>query len=237
MGLRRLKRFWPLLVILGLLALLVFSGGLQQLTLGNIQAHHAELSAYVDKHRLLAGLVQVTIALVLMATALPGTSLVSLTAGFLFGAFPATLQSVAGTVLGSWVLFWAVQHAIGERLVQQGRALGEKIRAAFEKNPVSYALFLRLVPLFPFGLTTLALAFLRCPPRLFLGASIIGCFPSTFAICWLGSGLHTQLQSPDPINAQILREPAILLPLAALALLALLPVAYERFKQARRNAP
>lgn len=230
---KHLKRYWPLLIIAALLALLIGSGSLQVLSLERIQAHHAELSAYVAEHRLLAGAVQIAIATLLMATALPGTSLVNLAAGFLFGVWTATFQGVLGTVLGSYALYWAVQHAIGERLVQQGKALGEKLRAAFEKNPVPYAMFLRLVPAFPFGMITLALAFLRCSPRLFLGASLMGCLPSTLAICWLGSGLGAQLRGPDPIDAAILRQPAILLPLAALALLALVPVLVERFRRLR----
>jgi uncharacterized membrane protein YdjX (TVP38/TMEM64 family) len=231
--LKHLKRYWPLLIIAALLALLIGSGGLQVLSVESIQAHHAELSAYVAEHQLLAGLVQVAVSTLLMATALPGTSLVNLAAGFLFGVWVATFQGVLGTVLGSYMLFWAVQHAIGESLVEQGKALGERLRAAFEKNPVSYALFLRLVPAFPFGMITLALAFLRCSPRLFLGASLIGSVPSTFAVCWLGSGLGAQLRGPDPIDASILRQPGILLPLAALALLALVPVLVERFRRSR----
>jgi len=235
-GLKRLKTLWPLLLIGLLLAALLASGALKQLTLANIQAHQAELVAFVDQHRLLAGLIQVLLATLLMATAVPGTSLVNLAAGFLFGALLATFQGVLGTVLGSYLLFWAVQQAIGARLADKGRALGEKLRDAFERNPVSYALFLRLVPVFPFGLTTLALSVLRCRTRLFLGASLVGTLPSTFAICWLGSGLGERLQSPAPLSADLLRQPAIIGPLAALAALALLPIVYERFIQKRRSA-
>jgi uncharacterized membrane protein YdjX (TVP38/TMEM64 family) len=228
--LKHLERFWPLLLIGALIALLVFSGALNYLSIDRLQTHQVELRAWVDANPWTAGLIQFSLATLLMATALPGTALVNLAAGFLFGAVLATGQGVAGTVLGSWLLYLAVQHAIGERLASRGRALSDRIRAAFERNPTSYALFLRLVPAFPFGMTTLALALLRCPPKLFLGASLLGCLPSTFAICWLGAGLGDQLMQPEPIDLNLLRQPTILLPLVALALLALLPVLVNRWR-------
>jgi uncharacterized membrane protein YdjX (TVP38/TMEM64 family) len=161
---------------------------------------------------------------------------VILAGGFAFGVVDATLCSSVGLTLGSLILYLASRYAFGPGS-RQPPAFVARLHHGFERHPVSYTLFLRFVPVVPFGGVTVALAWLRCPLWLFLGASWLGGTVSLIFETSIGAGLGDAMamSQSDSFGIALFMHREVLLPLGAIALLALLPLLLERITRRHRQ--
>jgi uncharacterized membrane protein YdjX (TVP38/TMEM64 family) len=223
------------LVLLVLAGIVLFaSGSLDQLTPHRLLANQASLHAQIDDHPWLSRLAFTGLLTLTVATGIPGTIVVILAGGFAFGVVDATLYSSLGLTLGSLILFLASRYAFGPGS-RQPPSIVARLHHGFERHPVSYTLFLRFIPVVPFGAVTVALAWLRCPLWLFLGASWLG---GTIALIFetsIGAGLGDAMSQSDSLGLGLFLHREVLLPLGAIALLALLPLLIERMTRRRRQ--
>lgn len=225
------------LILLVLAGLVLFaSGSLHQLAPQRLVAHQAELHVQIASHPWLSRLAYTGLLTLTVATGIPGTIVVILAGGFAFGVVDATIYSSIGLTLGSLVLYLASRYAFGAGS-RQPPALVARLRHGFERHPASYTLFLRFVPVAPFGLVTICLAWLRCPLWLFLGASWLGGTVSLIFETSIGAGLGDALATSHDgtLGIGLFLHREVLLPLGAIALLALLPLLLERLTRRRRQ--
>lgn len=222
----RLKAALPLMLLFALGAALYLSGALDMLAPENVVAQQTRLQAMIADWPWLSRLVLVGLMTLGVATGIPGCIVLVLAAGFLFGTVEATLYTGIGLLLGSLLLFLASRKAFrsGQRSAPD---LVERIRSSYLDHPLSYTFFVRLMPVFPYGAITIALAWLRCPLWMFLLASSIGGTITLAFECAVGSSLAHHLASGKRIGFSLLLEPSVILPLLALALLALVPAAFN----------
>jgi uncharacterized membrane protein YdjX (TVP38/TMEM64 family) len=96
-------------------------------------------------------------------------------------------------------------------------------------------LSLRLIPLFPFWLVNLVPAFLGVSLKTYFVATLVGVIPGALVYASLGNGLGVILDAGGEPDLGIIFRLEVLLPLLALAALALMPVAFKKFK-ARKSA-
>jgi uncharacterized membrane protein YdjX (TVP38/TMEM64 family) len=228
----RLRAFLPLLVLIAIGVALLASGALDRFDPHRIAQEEADLRAAIAAHPLPAALAQIGLMTLAIATGIPGAVVVVLAGGMLFGALGGTLLSSVGTLLGALILFLASRSAFAEG-GGAAPALVERLRAGYHAYPVSYAMFLRLVPFFPFGAVTVALAWLRCPLWLFLAATAIG---GTVMIAFesaLGAGLTETIAREGRVSLNLFTHRQVLLPLLGMALLALAPVAIAQLRRLR----
>ena len=87
-----------------------------------------------------------------------------------------------------------------------------------------------MIPLFPFWLVNLVPAFLGVTLRTYFLATLVGVIPGALVFASLGNGLGAILDAGGEPDLGIVFRPEVLLPLLALAGLALLPVVYKKFK-------
>jgi uncharacterized membrane protein YdjX (TVP38/TMEM64 family) len=96
-------------------------------------------------------------------------------------------------------------------------------------------MFLRLVPFFPFGGVTVALAWLRCPLWLFLTATAIG---GTVMIAFetaLGAGLADAIAREGAVSLDLFAHKRVLVPMLGMAVLALAPVVLGQLRRLGRK--
>ncbi|KZC16282.1 hypothetical protein RHOFW510R12_36675 [Rhodanobacter sp. FW510-R12] len=223
------------LILLVLAGIVLFaSGSLDRLGPQQLVAHQAELHAQIADHPWLSRLAYTGLLTLTVATGIPGTIVVILAGGFAFGVVDATVYSSIGLTLGSLILFLASRYAFGAGS-RQPPAIVAKLHHGFERHPVSYTLFLRFVPVAPFGLVTVCLAWLRCPLWLFLGASWLGGTVSLIFETSIGAGLGDAMSHASSFGLDLFMHREVLLPLGAIALLALLPLLIERVTRRRRR--
>jgi uncharacterized membrane protein YdjX (TVP38/TMEM64 family) len=227
--LKRLRAALPLLLLVLAGILLFASGTFDRLHPAQLVAHQHELHAQIAGHPWLSRLVYIGLLTLATSTGVPGTIVIILAGGFAFGTVDATLSSSVGLTMGSLILYLASRYAFGAGS-KHPPAIIDRLHHGYERHPVSYTLFLRLIPIAPFGLMTVALAWLRCPLWLFLATTWVGGTLMLVFECSIGAGLGKVLDRGEHFGIRLFLDPAVLLPLGALALLSLLPLVLERIR-------
>ena len=230
----RLRAALPLLLLVIAGVVLFASGALNRLNPEQLVAHQAEMHAQIAANPWLSRLAYIGLLTLAMATGIPGTVIIIFAGGFAFGVVEGTLWSSIGLTLGSLILFLASRYAFGAGS-RHPPALVAKLHHGFERHPVSYTLFLRFVPVAPFGLITVCLAWLRCPLWLFVGATWLGGTVALIFETSIGAGLGRALKESDRIGLGLFMHREVLLPLGAIALLALVPLLIGHFTRRRRQ--
>ena len=167
-----------------------------------------------------------------VALSLPGAMWMTLAGGFIFGTLQATFYVVMAATLGAFIVFILAQYCLADFLKQKAGKAVQKMEVGFQSNALSYLLFLRLVPLFPFWLVNLVPAFLGVPARTFIIGTALGIIPGSAVFCWVGSGLGAVLEAGGVLDPEeILFKPEIVGPIIGLAVLALVPIVYKKTKK------
>lgn len=224
------RRFAPIIVLAaGLVAFFAF--GLDDyVSFEALRDHREVLLKFVAGHRVQAALLFMACYAVVIAFSVPGGSIMTIAGGFLFGTIAATVYVVIAATVGATALFLAARTAFGDALRARAGPAMKKMEAGFRKNALNYLLFLRLLPIFPFWLVNLVPALLGVPLGTYLAATFIGIIPGSFVYASVGNGLGALFDAGELPDLGIIFAPDILIPIVGLALLALLPVAYRKFK-------
>jgi uncharacterized membrane protein YdjX (TVP38/TMEM64 family) len=226
---RTFFRLLPLLILLSAGALFVALGGGDYLSFASLAAHHAWLAELVARRAVAAAAAFILSYAGLVALSVPGAALMTIAGGFLFGTcLGATYAAVAAT-LGATAIFLAARVGLAG-LLTRARPRWRRIESGFRANAFSYLLVLRLVPVVPFWLVNLVAGATGMRLSTYLAATLLGIVPASFVYASLGSGLGSVLDENGVPDLGLLYRPGILLPILGLALLALLPVAYRRWR-------
>ncbi|MBI3676991.1 MAG: TVP38/TMEM64 family protein [Proteobacteria bacterium] len=202
------------------------------LTLHSLASHREWLIGQVAQHPALTAIGFVAIYLLATVFSLPGSSILTMAGGFLFGLVFGAMISVAAATLGAIVLFVIARTSFAAYFQNRVQGTIGKLRSGFAKSALSYLLFLRLVPIFPFWLVNLAAALLDVRLRTFVLGTFFGIIPGAAVYASIGSGLGEMLDRGQTPDLGAVFQPSILIPLLALAVLSLAPVAYRRWKPA-----
>lgn len=218
---------WRAVLPLGLLLLggaaLLLSGALERFDPHHLLAEEGMLRATIAAHPFTSRLAYASVLTLAISTGVPGTIVIVLAGGLLFGTLEGTALSSLALVLGSLLLFLASRYAFGAGR-REPPALARRLRNGFAAHPVTYTLALRFVPVIPLGAMTVALAWLRCPLWLFIVATWLGGTVSLFVECSVGAGLGETFSRGGPVTAASFLDSRILLPLGAFTLLTILPL-------------
>ena len=232
---KRLRSFLPLLVLIAIGIALLASGVLDRFRPETLAAEQARLQVQIGERPLLAGLLHVGAVTLSIATGIPGVVVLIFAGGMLFGVLIGTLLSAAGVTLGALILFLASRHAFGDHSHAHAPGLVGRLHGGYQAHPVSYTFFLRLVPFFPFGGVTIGLAWMRCPLWLFTIATALGGSLMTAIETQLGAGLAKNVGEHHAVGLDLLNDPAVIFPVLALGLLALTPIAINKWRQSRQT--
>ncbi len=230
---RALWRALPLIVLaVGLV--LFFALGLEHdFTLTALRQNRHFLMGWAATHTIAAPVAFTALYLVATAFCIPIATPLSLVGGFLFGPVAGTLWVVLGATGGATLLFLAARTALRQILAARAGPRLRRLEAGFAANALSYMLFLRLMPVFPFWLVNLAPALLGVRLRVFVLGTFLGIVPGAFVYAFLGSGIGGILDAPANAGKPALFTPEIVAALGLLALLSLLPVAYRASRHGR----
>jgi len=249
-----LRRWGPLAVIVLLMVLVFAMGWHHYLSFKTIGTNYEALKTFIAANLAAALVLYILIYIAVVALSLPGGLVMTVTGGLLFGWLTGSLATIVGATIGATLIFLIARSSLGEALAAKaGPGLG-KLRDGFKENALSYLLFLRLVPVFPFWLVNLAPALLGVPLRTYVLGTAVGIIPGTVAFTVAGAGLASVVEAQNKIYAACLAKgPAdpvtacpytidtsalvtrqLLVAFALLGLVALIPVVYKWWSQ--RNA-
>ena len=225
----------PLAVLVLAGVAMLASGVLERLHPDHLLTEQGLLRQAIAAHPALSRLSYTGLLTLAIATGVPGTIVIVLAGGLLFGAVEGSALSSVALVLGSLVLYLASRFAFGPG-GREPPELALRLRKRFARHPVSFTLALRFVPVVPLGAMTVALAWLRCPLWLFLGATWLGGTVSLVIESSVGAGLGSTLGSGAPFTAASLLDARLLLPLCAFFVVSLLPLAVRTLRRRAHRA-
>ena len=150
-------------------------------------------------------------------------------AGIALGTWLGGLYVVIGATLGATAIFLIAKTSLGDFLKSKAGPRLQRMEEGFRENALSYLLFLRLIPVFPFWLVNLVPAFLGVGLLTFVIGTFVGIIPGSLVFASVGNGLGAVFDAGGTPDLSIIFRPAVLGPILALAVLALIPVAYKRF--------
>lgn len=189
--------------------------------LENLQALKAQLGIF-------APLGYIIIYFIATVFGVPGTIL-TLSAGALFGPFLGTLWTVIGATLGATGAFLVAQFIAGEWAIRQFEK-GDRLRQlsqGIESNGFWFALSIRLAPIFPFNAVNYLFGLTPIPLSTYVLATAVGIIPGSFAYCWLGRGGVEALSGGPPWQ--------LVGALAVLAVLSMMPIVLKPLKGNNRT--
>lgn len=227
----KIKRFAPLIIIaIGIL--LFFATGLNKyISFDTLYQKHAELQDFVKAHFMVAALIFWLTYIIIVSFSLPGGAVMTITGGFLFGITIGALLALTSATIGATNIFLIARTALGDSFKKRTGPFIQKLEKGFKENALTYLFILRLIPIFPFWLINLAPAFLGVKLRTYIIATFFGTLPGSIVFASLGNGLGSLIEKGQSPDTSIIFAPEILLPLIGLAIMALLPIAYNRYKK------
>lgn len=192
------------------------------LSMETFREYRDQLLTFTSQHYFPTVAVFIVIYVVAVALSIPGATILTLTAGFLFG-FTGVIYVNIGASGGAILAFLAARYVIGEWIQKR---YGEKL-ASFNReiaeNGYSYLLTLRFIPLFPFFLINIFAGLTRVPLTTFAWTTIIGILPGSFVYIYAGRQLGVIDKPGDILSWQII------LAFVLLGLLVLSPVLIKKF--------
>ena len=181
-------------------------------SLAALEENRDFLSAWVTQAGAFSWLVYGGFYAFVTAFSLPGGAVMTIFGGFLFGPWLGGTLSVVGATVGATVVFLAARYALADLLKAKMGSNMLKMEKGFNENPLTYLLFLRLIPLFPFWLVNLIPALLHVPIKIYIFGTAIGIIPGTLIYSLLGDGVGALLEAGQDINLGIIFELRFLLP-------------------------
>lgn len=237
-----IKRWLPVLVIVGLLIAGYLLGLHKYLTLSNLLQQREALNDLVTNNFLLAIGGYMLLYIVLVAVSFPGGLALTITSGFVFGWLVGGLATVTAATIGAVIIFLIARSSFGDFLEQKAGGFISKMAEGFRKDAFQYLLTLRLIPAFPFWVVNIVPGLLKMNLTPYAIATFFGIIPGTFAFAYLGSGLDSVIQEQEKANpgcvdagtcsldASALVTPQLLLALAALGALSFLPFIIRKLR-------
>jgi uncharacterized membrane protein YdjX (TVP38/TMEM64 family) len=245
------KRWLPLLVLAGLMALAFSMGWHKLLSFQTIGQNYEALRGFISGNLALALAAFMLTYIAVVALSLPGGLIMTLSGGLLFGWQIGAPATIVAATIGATIVFLIAKTSFGETLAAKAGPWLSKLQDGFKENALSYLLFLRLVPAFPFVVVNLAPALLGVPLRTYVLGTFLGIIPGTTAFSFAGSGLGSVVEAQNALHAACLaKNPAdplvacpytidtsalvtteLLVAFALLGVVALIPVVYKTWRQ------
>ena len=196
----------------------------QYLSLENLKTNRDRLDLLYQENSTAVIIGFIGVYFLVVAFSLPGATILTLAAGAIFGAAFGTLVVNIGATLGATIAFLFARLIFRDWVENKFNLIIEVINKGFSDNAISYLLFLRLVPLFPFFLVNLVSGVTRIRLTVYFLGTMIGILPGSFIYANAGSNL-ARIETISDIAS-----PGVLGALVLLGMFSLIPALYKRFK-------
>ncbi len=228
-----LARLWPVAIIVAVAVIFFGMGWDRHMTFDALSEHRQTLLHWTSDNRLLAITIFITGYAAVVALCLPGATWMTLAGGFLFGTVLAIGIVVFAATLGAVAIFLITRYALADYFRVLMGSAGARMETGFRENALSYLLFLRLIPMFPFWLVNVVPALFGVSLRKYVIGTFLGIIPGSAVFCSVGNGLGAVFDAGGTPDLGIIYDYKILGPFFALAILSLVPIVYKRIKSSK----
>lgn len=228
-------RFIPLLILALSLAIALAFNLHHSLSFASLKAHHADFKNMIGTHFIEAVFIYCVTYTLVTATSIPGATFMTMAGGLYFGLCAGAILAVCSATLGASLVFLAARTALADFFYKRVKHRLPKMTKGFQDNALSYLLFLRLVPLFPFFVVNIAPAFFNIHLGTYIFATFLGIIPGTVIYASVGSGLESLIASGQTPDVATMFRKEILLPLLGLGMLSLIPLVWKNMRNGAKT--
>lgn len=228
---KNIVKYLPILIILAGMAAIYFSGVYRYLSLDYLRIYHKSLKTFVEMHPIAVPIAFCLVYIISTALSVPGAVFLTLLGGYLFPQPFSTLYVVFSATCGATLIFLAARTALKDIMKKKAGPFLQKMEKGFQENAVSYLLFLRFVPIFPFWLVNIAPAFFEVSLITFVWTTLVGIFPGTLVFTLAGGGLDKILENNQTFSISTIFNTQIKIALVLLGITALVPIIWKKFKK------
>jgi uncharacterized membrane protein YdjX (TVP38/TMEM64 family) len=207
----------------------VFALGLdRQLSLAALAEYRKVLADLVAARPVVAALLYLGTYTAAIAVAVPAGPVLTMAGGLLFGPWLGTPLAAVAATAGACLLFLAARTALAPVVARRAGRLVETLRPGLERDGGWYLLSLRLLPIVPYWLGTIAPALVGMRLLPFVAGTALGILPGTAVFASLGAGLDDIFAQGETPSLSAALSPGVLLPLVGLAVLSLFTAWWRR---------
>ena len=151
-----------LIVFIGCLIFSFFAFDLgKYLSLDYLQSQKQQLLSFKAQNLGLTAFIFFVIYILTTALSIPGATVLTLAAGFIFGVVHGTIIVSFASTIGATLAFLVSRFLLRDFVYDKFKDRFEKINKGVEKDGAFYLFSLRLIPVFPFFLINLAMGLTR----------------------------------------------------------------------------
>ncbi|MEQ1696139.1 MAG: VTT domain-containing protein [Hyphomicrobiaceae bacterium] len=176
-------------------------------TLKTVGLNYDALKAYVAGNTGQAALLYIGAYALLGALILPGSPLLVVASGLLFGAGIGIPLSLFASMLAAIVTYLLVRTAFGRRMAAFPSPMLAKLRTGFQRHGLGYMMFLRLTPGLPFAALNVVPSLIGVSFSTFVTGTFLGLLPSRIALSTAGAGLGEAIKAQNALYSQCLAAP------------------------------
>ena len=185
----------------------------------NLKAQQDRLQSFREAHPVGAFAGFIGIYIVMAALSLPGATIMTLAAGFIFGLLPGLVAVSIASTIGATLAFLFARYVLRDSIQRKFGARLETINEGIRREGALYLFTLRLIPIFPFFVINLVFGLTTLKTWTFAWVSQVGMLVGTAVYVNAGTQLG-QLESLSGILSPGL--------LGAFVLLGLFPLIVKR---------
>ncbi|HRJ64730.1 TVP38/TMEM64 family protein [Brevundimonas sp. UBA2416] len=231
----RIKRFLPLILLAGVIALIFAMGWNRYLSLDTLRDHGQSFRDFTADNYLVSLLILMALFAVLTASVVPGVFFLTITAGYLFGPWVGGISTSIAATGGALVVYAVARGALGgalRRKAARDMGLLKTICDAIDRDTFWYVLASRLAVVVPFHMINVAAGIVAVRLAPYTVATVIGLLPAHIIYCWIGARLNELLRTnPNPDFQALFGQ--FWAPMAGVFVLAVvLPFALKRLQAA-----
>ena len=156
-----------------------------------------------------------------VAVSIPAGPVLTMAGGLLFGRWLGAALALPAATAGACALFLVVRSALAPVVAERAGPFMERLRPGLERDGFWYLLSLRLLPVVPYPIGSIAPALVGMPFLPFAAATALGILPGTVVFAGIGAGLGEVFARGGRPDLSAMLSPPVLLPLLGLAGLSL----------------
>lgn len=189
------------------------------LTLEYAQKSLGDFRSYDLENPFKAKLIFFLLYFFMVTLSIPGSLILTLFAGALFGFLYGVLLVSFASSIGASLAFLSSRYILRDWVQRKFHKKYEAINRGFLKVGIPYIFSLRLIPVVPFFLVNILLGLTQLRLRTFYWVSQLGMLPATFVYVKAGEEISRISSLKDILSAEFL---------LVFSLLALLPFVFKR---------
>ncbi len=198
------KGRWLLLVALAALVAAFFAFGLDRyFSLALVKAQREQLVDWRDLHPLGATLLYFAAYVAVATLSLPGTGLMTLTAGAVFGLAWGMPLVIAAASVGATAAMLVARYLLGESIQQRYSRQLHRINRGVERDGAFYLFTLRLSG-FPFFIINATMGLTPIRTWTFFWVSLVGMVPGTLVLLVAGTQIAKLESMSDIFTPQLI---------------------------------